>query len=481
MAVTQSSGAKSSTDTDCSEPYSERFVARCLAAGFALYGLTATALLGINMPPFQIADEFAHFSRAAQLASGRLVGTRFSQIGTDGLPHVVAGDLMDPALLSALEPFRSMPFHPEVKITQADLALNVLWSDTRVMQRFSSTIIYPPFFYIPSAIGVLAGRKAHLSVVRTLMLSRLLTGVTAVAIGTLAIALSGTTAPWIFTILTLPMSLSLMASASQDALLIACCALAGALLVQVLRWSSARSNLLLIGLVVTLSLAAMARPPYGVLATLPLALTKIRLRWRILAVFAVATSVLAWSSIAASTIFVHFSAGVGADPAIQLARLRADPLLAVHVAWETAIQNSAMYIVSFVGVLGWLDTPLPHGYYAAAGAMLSIAVLAVMLGQKGRQPSGGSLVLMGTAIVLAIVATFAIQYLNWTVPGHNTVDGVAGRYFIPLALASSAMLPVLGNARTASFRNALLFFVITFPAVSLAVAVRAVVLRYYLS
>ena len=50
---------------------------RLLAAAFVLYGLAATAFLAINMPPFQNPDEPNHFLRAAQLADGGLVGTRF--------------------------------------------------------------------------------------------------------------------------------------------------------------------------------------------------------------------------------------------------------------------------------------------------------------------------------------------------------------------------------------------------------------------
>ena len=54
---------------------------------------------------------------------------------------------------------------------------------------------YPPLFYLPSAAGILVGRELDLSVIYTLYLSRLFTGVVAVALGTLAIALAGVLLP----------------------------------------------------------------------------------------------------------------------------------------------------------------------------------------------------------------------------------------------------------------------------------------------
>ncbi len=96
----------------------EGLTARWLAVAFVLYGLLATAFLAINMPPFQNPDEPTHFLRAAQVADGGLVGS-------------------------------------------------------------PNTAIYPPLFYAPSAIGVLAGRVAGMTVVQTLVVSRLLTGMAA--------------------------------------------------------------------------------------------------------------------------------------------------------------------------------------------------------------------------------------------------------------------------------------------------------------
>src|SRR5258705_3451697 len=77
---------------------------RLLAAAYVLYGLVATVFLAINMPPFQNPDEPNRFLRAAQLADGGLLGTRFSTTRADGLSHLTAGGLGDAGIFIVLGP-----------------------------------------------------------------------------------------------------------------------------------------------------------------------------------------------------------------------------------------------------------------------------------------------------------------------------------------------------------------------------------------
>ena len=288
-----------------------------MACAFIIYGLFATALLGLNTPPFQVADEVTHFMRAEQIADGGFIGTRFAQPLPDGRTNLTGGGAIDPALPAAAAPFNRLQFHPELKAKLADWAPDFHWSGNRTLASFANSN-YPPFFYLPSAAGIVAGREFGLSVVQTLYLSRLLTGLVAVAIGALAIAIANGAAPWIFTILTLPMPLSLMASASQDALLIACSALAGALLAWGIRQSDSGGGKLLTGLAIPLSLVAMARPPFIALAILPLGLLRVQLWRRLLTSLTVVACTLAWARIAAVTSLTNFGASVGADPTTQI-------------------------------------------------------------------------------------------------------------------------------------------------------------------
>src|SRR6516164_6013435 len=83
--------------------------ARVFAVAFIFYGLIAVGILAINVPPFQIPDEDAHFVRAAQIANGELIALRISTRNADGQAQVTAGGHVDPALLAALGPFQGIP------------------------------------------------------------------------------------------------------------------------------------------------------------------------------------------------------------------------------------------------------------------------------------------------------------------------------------------------------------------------------------
>jgi uncharacterized membrane protein len=431
------------------------------------------------MPPFQNPDESSHFLRAAQLADGGLIGTRYSTVGGDGMHHVAQGGFADPAILTAYESFGTLPLHPEIRATRAQWAPSVHWTSKREMQGFQ-TASYPPLFYAPSAIGVLIGRTVNMTVVQTLMLSRLLTGTTAVVVGAIAIACAGGAAPWIFAILTLPMSLSLIASTSQDALLFACSSFAGALLARALRSPSAQTGMVLTILGLTLGLIAMTRPAYGALAVVPLGLTKIRWRWRITAAVIAGGCTALWSAIAAATALTNVGDFVGANPSAQWAIIYHNPIFAWNIAWETLAKYWSIYLVEFIGQLGWLDTALPAAYHMVALLMLVGAAVATMLGSSRESISAVGRLVIVLGLVLSAAGIFGLLYLTWTVPGHPTVEGVQGRYFTPLALTCVALLPGFGRLEWRRTHKILLLFVAMFPVITLTVTMRAIVLRYYL-
>ncbi|MBV8765148.1 MAG: DUF2142 domain-containing protein [Hyphomicrobiales bacterium] len=450
-------------------------IARRLASAFIVYGMVAIAFLAVNMPPFQNPDEPAHFLRAAQLADGAIVAFRFRN-GDSGL---AAGGWADPELLAASDFHTLLAFHPEARATRANWASGVHWSENRVLAAFPGTALYPPFFYVPSAIGVLAGRLSGLSIVHTLILSRVLTGVTAVALAAMAILFAEAAAIWIFAVLTLPMSLSLISSPSQDALLLACSALAGSLWVRLVRSPNKPRPLDLACLALALGLVGMARPPYVPITLLPLALVRAPWRWRIVAALGGAGLSLLWSCVSAATAMTNFGAFLGADPRAQLVLLSEHPLFVMHVIWGTLAHYWHFYLLSSIGMLGWLDTTLPLRYYPVAGTIVAGAALATVLGSNGERKGKPHLV-MAASVLLSTAGVFAIEYLTWTIPGGAIVEGVQGRYLLPILLIGTGLLS-LGRAKKCErLRQALIVLVAVFPVVSLAVTMNAVIWRYYL-
>ena len=141
----------------------------------------------------------------------------------------------------------------------------------------------------------------------------------------------------------------------------------------------------------------------------------------------------------------------------------------VHIQWR----EGCPYCREAVGVLGWLDTPLPNPYYALTGLVL----LAAFRGSR----APGSFDARRRAAVAGLVAAavgavFVLQYLSWSPIGSRTIEGVQGRYFLPLVPFLGLALPQ-GRVRLPSWALGALCF---YPALSIAVTLRAIVLRYYL-
>ncbi|WP_428376629.1 DUF2142 domain-containing protein [Lichenicoccus sp.] len=440
-----------------------------LAALFCVYGGVAVLAITLLMPPFQAADELAHFERADQVSLGTMVATR--------TPDGSTGGRINRAIPAAGAAFGGLKFHTERKVTRPKLAAAdaIGWTQAgRGDEPFPNTAIYPPFLYIPAAIGIDLGRLTRLSVLHTLELSRLLTGLASIGIAALAIARAGGAATFLFTVLCLPMSLALFASVSQDGPMIALAALACSSLQSVIR-EAGRG---LVAACLSLALVLMARPPYLPLAFILLMPRGLSPRRRVTACAAVILSVLCWSAVAS-----HWSELPASAAAIsrQLHVLGRNPMLfadAVAGACAADFHEGLPWGRQFIGVLGWLDTSLPVAYYRLASVVL-LGALASCCPQELLAIPRRVRLFAACCVGAAVVATLFFQYLSWTPTGAGFIDGVQGRYFLPIALMLPLLLPGL-RIRAETTRAIVRVVLCAFPALSIALALHAIVWRYYL-
>lgn len=451
-----------------------------LAIVYFLLGLTVVANLAVEVPPFQNPDEPTHFLRAEQLS-------RFVPIGRRLGPRAAGGEA-DPGILRAFLPFGSIPFNGDHKVTRAMYAdaATVGWGGGTVLTEFSNTAVYPPFLYAPSVVTIWAGKLFHIPVVQTLYLARAATGVTGVATGAAAVALAGAAAPWLFVLLSLPMSLAQMASPSQDGLMIPLAALVAALLFSGLGRAGPISSRRFLAVCLCLALIGMARPPNAALVLLLLLPCGPPLRLRLAGAAAVVAAVAAWTGLAGVTAAVAFRADVTPehfpDPAAQLAGVLADPAAFVAALGETLRLWSRELIGQVIGRLGWLDVPLPHWLHILAYAALAVGAL--LSARAGATLPRRLLVAVasGTAILAAVFGMFLIQYLMWTPVGAPSIEGVQGRYFLPPLMFAVGLavieLPLAGNYGRL-LRAGLTVALVLFPIVAFAATLRAIVGRYY--
>lgn len=447
--------------------------ARTYAWAYLCFGVAAVLLFAFAIPPYQSPDEPAHFKRADQVSRGELLARRL-----DGAP--ASGGVVSAGIDATVQPFVSLHFNPQVKTTPDMFAQAepVTWANSASgPSAFSNAALYPPVLYLPAAAAILAGKLTDMSVVSTLRLARIANGLVSVAIAAAAIALAGAAAPWIFTLLSLPTSLSVMASASHDGPMIALAALAAAILLNA--WPGgrfARSRGAFAVMCAAIALVASARPIYAPLAVLPLLVTGQPLAVRLAGAAIIVAIVGLWSRIVAPLVLLQVADG--ADPQAQLALIRADPLNFLVVVARTAKIGFWSLLESFVGRLGWLDTALPPIYHVVARVELLIAAVATVAALSMRRFNARAL-FVAAAIAGGCFALFLSLYLVWTKPGEIIVVGVTGRYLMPLAMFIPAAIPfVFAPAPPAVGRAAFVALVI-FPPVSIAVTLLAVMQRYY--
>ena len=441
-----------------------------------IFLLTASPLvifLAVWTPPFQSADEPGHFFRAYQVAQGEI------------LPS--GGGYADSAFAQLYACVAALPFNDKARFTVADRAKSeeVTWTGHLIYIPFQNTAVYPPTGYLPQALGVAFGKGAGMGVMRTLVLARLLNGTFAILVCALALYWCRRGKVVMFAVLLMPMTLSLFASCNQDTTLIAFTSLAFAIISRQVATDVPLSLAQVTVLALSLLIVCLGRPPYVLLLLvllIPHLLPPRRCKpsWlpgAFLAASIVAATAVWWRVASASTrgIVPPSSAYGPVDAKLQLLNLSHHPWM-VAVLAGYIFHNAAVYFAGMVGVLGWLDTPMPPPYYLAIALVLLAACIAELA--HGDKVSRSATALLLVSPLAALAAVFVIEYLTWTWVGAPAIFGVQGRYGIPLAIAAGVGLPAL--AGSAKIRERATAIVVLSQILTLVCLPRVIMARYYL-
>lgn len=409
-----------------------------LVAGYLALALVACIGFLLVVPPMKVPDEPHHFLRISQLAAGNLLG------GPDRSGVGPSGGLVDPGVIRfihALEPVSpSRPLTPA-----ADLAARaVVWGGPATFAAFPNTAAYAPGFYLPQVLGVALGRTTGLTVQASYTLGRWLAAAATFMLGAVALWQARRGRVLIAICLGLPMTLFLAASVSQDGPLIAAGGLLAALLSRIAVEARA-SRAMRLGVALLLASMALARTPYALLSLVVL-LSPWRALfggWRAMLVPALALGLaLAWSSQVDPLGVRWMRPDDDLDAGRQLALLLREPGAVPRIAWTTLKADAQRLVNESIGVLGWLNLVLPKWAYQSACAAIGLAILAAGADERNRQRPLAHLGVL--AILLGVTgAMFAANYLSWTPVGADRVEGMQGRYVLPLLPLLALVMPPL--------------------------------------
>ncbi len=423
---------------------------------YLILALVFGLVLVFITPPFQVPDEDQHIYRSYQLAEFnifqydssvpnslvKLFGN-FSRMNSNPLEKTSIGEILSQKKVELNPQDRSQPFVPKY--------------------------IFP---YLPQALGVFIGKTLDCSPILFLYMGRALNLLFSVGLIYLAIRITPFF-KWIFLLLGLmPMTLFLCASLSKDAMIIS---LAFLLIALFLRFAYDHQKKIstkdLVILFAISFLVATTRSIYAILIGMYLLIPLYKigsLKKYIIIFMGLIITVFLATQIGALKPLFQPKAAVSALPVINLTlppSILSPPALTLignfnqsdlpqipeginfigqtHFILNNPIQylgimlNSlfitkrTLYLDSFIGILGWLNQPLPKWHI---NLYLGILLITAFLYYNKKI----EIRLTDKLIILAMFITGVILietglYLTWTPVGQNYIEGVQGRYFIPYA------------------------------------------------
>ncbi len=457
-----------------------RYERPILIIAFLLAATAACLFFVIAVPTGQAPDERAHALRADSVRHGVIVGRRWEASPAPATQNTVrfayhqAGGTADPALVVALAPFADLP--PDARLTPDLFAVAraTPWQGPAIVD-FPNTIQYPPVFYAGGAIALAAAQGLGFGPYDATIAMRLVNAAQFLALGGLALWFAVAGRLCLFVLLTLPMTLFVASSTSQDGIMIAAAALAAALVSRMWRTPALPAGRLAL-LALILAAFITARPTNAPLALL-LLLPQAGMIWRqrLVAFAAVTLATLGWTVLVTMPLAVTLREGV--DAAAHLAQITTSPGIFLGKLRTTLDANLGDYFAQMVGRFGLLQILMPDWSLQAYLLPVAAAIVGDMV-QPAAAPR--TRLVAALAIILGGAGLIAVaQYLTWTPVGSAQVEGVQGRYFLPLAvvvgLGVAGLMPLAGRWP----RGLAVLGVLTGPLIG-ALAVPGVVLaRYY--
>jgi len=389
----------------------------------------------IITPPFQVPDEVAHYWHAVSLAHGNV----FHVMQNDRMGTFVPKSARDFVYLTWVETAGK----PENKIGMARLrAANELpYQPEPVFRSFPA--LYTPVPYLPGTLTSAVADLLHVRPLIAFYAGRIVTATACVLLIAAAMLECGELAAIIAAIALLPMTLYMFGSFSADAVTISL-----AIYTTAVAWRARSDDTMNMRRWVRLCIAAaalalckMLYAPLALLALAPRArnhpVAPNRLR-QALSLFVSLAIGLALSAAMVSR--QYHPLRPEANPKAQLQTMAAHPIHVASVVAKDFVAQFAGYRDQFVGRLGWVDVPL-SGFLTAAAFYLLFVV--AMTRDIGITPAARLF-----ALLLTLLLFFAVslsQYVAWTPPGVEYVDGIQGRYFLPLAVV--LLLPIVSIVR----------------------------------
>lgn len=391
----------------------------------ALLLLVGCAFLSAVIPPMKSPDEPDHIERAYLLTRGVWVLERPAGKSS-------GGDI-DTGLLDYIASYP--PTQDKITAEDSEAADQIRWSHERLYDPSPGTGYYFPLIYAPQAAGLYAGERLGLTIDHSYRLARAFALLACVILIGAAFHIHAPNALTI-ALLVLPMTLYQFASASLDGIATALAVLALSIFLRIASDKTRARAWMHPALALTLAVLITSRihalPFLGLLVA----------AWRytpntrtLIWLIASSLFIALWTALAMKTT-VDLRVLVSAPTSTILGHYLQHPLEFLNLVGATLAHPhlGPLYVRSFMGVLGWLDTPFSPPVYTALGYGLALAA-ALSCSWQGITRTWPQRVLLVAMAVASVLLIFLALLITWTPHPAQTIQGIQGRYFLIPALA----------------------------------------------
>jgi uncharacterized membrane protein len=430
------------------------------------------------LPPLQAPDEHTHFFRAYDMSNGHLVAVtdlalpdQLRQLAKLFPPRVEMSRRITPAELIALG---STPTSEQPK----------------VFIGYTPLSLYPFLPYLPAATAIRVARWFHAPTLDLVYLGRLANLAVYITFACSAVFLIPDFKLLLCGLALMPMTLHQAASFSADSVTIAMAFLFCAYVLRLAygdRPISRPQQWTLAAIVAAVCLCKFI--VYLLVLMFLIPKTKFRNAWawaRVIALqFGVAGLVIVvWQFFNRQNVarFEADLSAMGIAPSVNLHYVYREPILFAAALARTMQFDGYRLMREFVGVLGWLNVPLPA--WMAILYMCLLAGTAMFAGGRTVLLTKRSRMVLGLAGAAGFSATFLSAFVGLTKTfldteisrGQGAVPGLQGRYFIPLALP---LFLAVSSRRFRVHACVAIPAVLGFAAIMNGVALNRVVTTYY--
>lgn len=422
-------------------------LAFALLAGF--FGLVFT----VTAPPMWGHDEITQFGRAYQVAHGGFLPTEIEDERGVAYGGPVPTSI-DALMAYALHDYTTNPPEPHPMVADPHdydrLKAAEITSDKRDVW-FTNTAAYSAVPYVPAALGIRTAELIGADVGGMVLLTRL-AGLLSylLVVGFALWTLRGYRIQWlVFAVAVLPIAVFQAGTVTADTLTNALALLVSALLVKGLFLGANLNRVELAALLITALALPLCKPTYVLLALLIVLIPSSRLGlagwsralpWIFAAMGAIGFAI--WMKIAAPT-------GEGTSlmrpphqwytvhPDEQLRHILGHPLDFLDTFGDSILRRDQEWFTEFFGELGFAYIDVPATTIVTC--LLAFAV-SVGIAERLSAPDFRRTLVVALTVAAGVAMIYVTLYMSFTPVAYFIIDGVQGRYFVPLAVLAFAVL-----------------------------------------